>query len=104
MLQSLHIRNIALIEDLQIRFFQGLQVLSGETGAGKSIIIDAITLILGARADKGLIRSGKDKASVEAIFDISEQKEAKAILDEMQLKHPEGSAMGDKVRELIKEL
>ena len=85
MLQSLHIRNIALIEDLQIRFFQGLQVLSGETGAGKSIIIDAITLILGARADKGLIRSGKDKASVEAIFDISEQKEAKVILEREEI-------------------
>ena len=58
MLVSMTVRNIALIEQLQIEFQKGMQVLSGETGAGKSIIVDSINLVLGERADRGLIRSG----------------------------------------------
>ena len=58
MIQSLSIRNIALIEQLTIEFHSGLQVLSGETGAGKSIVVDAVNLILGGRADRSMIRSG----------------------------------------------
>ena len=69
MIQSLSIRNIALIEQLTILFHNGLQVLTGETGAGKSIIMDAVNLILGGRADRTLIRSGCEKASVEAVFE-----------------------------------
>ena len=68
MLQSLTIKNIALIEQVSIRFYGGLHVLTGETGAGKSIVVDAVNLVLGARADKNLIRSGCEKASVEAQF------------------------------------
>lgn len=67
MLVSMTVRNIALIEQLQIEFQKGMQVLSGETGAGKSIIVDSINLVLGERADRGLIRSGCDRASVEAL-------------------------------------
>ena len=70
MIQSISIRNIALIDRLTIVFHTGLQVLSGETGAGKSIVVDAMKLILGGRADRTLIRSGCEKGSVEAIFDI----------------------------------
>ena len=70
MLVSMTVRNIALIEQLQIEFQKGMQVLSGETGAGKSIIVDSINLVLGERADRGLIRSGCDRASVEALVDI----------------------------------
>lgn len=58
MLVSMTVRNIALIEHLEIQFHQGMHVLSGETGAGKSIIVDSINLVLGERADRGLIRSG----------------------------------------------
>lgn len=72
MLQSLTIRNVALIEDITIFFHTGLEVLSGETGAGKSIVVDAVSLILGGRADRTMIRSGCDKASVEAVFDLPE--------------------------------
>ncbi|MDR1905736.1 MAG: DNA repair protein RecN [Clostridiales bacterium] len=68
MLLSLHIENIALIKSLSLEFCEGLNVLSGETGAGKSIIIDAISFILGGRADKTLIRYGERAAVVEAVF------------------------------------
>ena len=80
MIQSLSIRNIALIEQLTIEFHNGLQVLSGETGAGKSIVVDAVNLILGGRADRSMIRSGCEKASVEAVFDIPDMTEIAALL------------------------
>jgi len=72
MLKELRIKNLAIIDDLKIRFEAGLNVLTGETGAGKSIIVDALGLALGERAQTELIKSGKDEASVEAFFDISE--------------------------------
>ena len=72
MLQQLSIKNIALIEELSIEFESGFNVLSGETGAGKSIIIDSLNLVLGERADKELVRSGMQKARVEGIFTVNE--------------------------------
>ena len=71
MLTDLSIKNIAIIDTLHISFRPGLTVLTGETGAGKSIIIDAVGLIMGGRASSDLIRSGEEEATVEAIFDIS---------------------------------
>lgn len=68
MLQSLAIRNIVLIEALDLDFGKGLSVLTGETGAGKSILLDSLGLVLGNRADSGLVRQGTDKAQVTAIF------------------------------------
>ena len=68
MLKSLAIRNIVLIESLTLDFGGGLGVLTGETGAGKSILLDALGLVLGERADFGLVRSGTDSASVTASF------------------------------------
>ncbi|GFE61519.1 DNA repair protein RecN [Geobacter sp. AOG2] len=73
MLTDLTIRNIAIIDTLHISFKEGLTVLTGETGAGKSIIIDAVGLIMGGRASADLLRSGADEAVVEALFDISSQ-------------------------------
>ena len=70
MLEELFIRNFAIIDDLRIRFSDGLTILSGETGAGKSIIIQAVNLLLGARASSKMIRSGADCAEVEALFRI----------------------------------
>ncbi|HID08065.1 MAG TPA: DNA repair protein RecN, partial [Armatimonadetes bacterium] len=70
MLKELTICNFALIDELHIRLEPGLNVLTGETGAGKSIIINAINLIVGERADVEQIRSGADVAIVEALFDI----------------------------------
>lgn len=70
MIRNLAINNIALIDSLEIHFNEGLTVLSGETGSGKSIIIDSLAFVLGDRADKTLIKHGKDSASVSALFDI----------------------------------
>ena len=68
MLVEIHIRNFAIIEDLSLRFGPGLNVLTGETGAGKSIIIDAVSLLLGGRAAAEMIRSGADRAEIEGHF------------------------------------
>ena len=71
MLKSLHIRNFAIIDQLELEFFDGLSVLTGETGAGKSIIIDAIGLVLGDRADLNSIRSEKDSAEIVLLVEAS---------------------------------
>ena len=74
MLSSVHIENIALITSLDIDFTKGFSVFTGETGAGKSIIIDSIGFALGNRADRDIIRSGEEKALVEALFcDLSKE-------------------------------
>ena len=85
MLNSLQIKNIAIIESLEINFEKGLNVLSGETGAGKSIIIDSLNFVLGKRADKTLISFGKDSAQVVAFFDISDCQKAKLILQDFDI-------------------
>lgn len=71
MLKQLHIQNFTLIDELDINFHPGFSVITGETGAGKSIILGAIGLLKGNRADTKLIRSGKDKCLIEAHFDVS---------------------------------
>ena len=86
MLQSLRIRNIAIVEDVTVEFGPGLNVITGETGAGKSVIIGALNLILGDRADKSLLRAGADQCSVEAAFAVP----APALLEELGL--PAGDA------------
>jgi len=72
MLQELAIRNFAIIDDLQIRFYDGLTILSGETGVGKSIVIQAVNLLLGSRASAGMIRTGAESAELEAVFRFEE--------------------------------
>jgi DNA repair protein RecN (Recombination protein N) len=71
MLTTLRIRNLALVHDLTLELQPGYNVITGETGAGKSILIGAMNLLLGDRADRGLIRSGADSCTVEAVFDVS---------------------------------
>ena len=68
MLKSLSVRNFAIIEDIHIDFKEGMTVLTGETGAGKSLIIDTISLLLGQRADNDMIRYGEKKASIIGVF------------------------------------
>lgn len=92
MLLSMTVRNIALIEKLELQFHEGLHVLTGETGAGKSIVVDSINLMLGERADRGLIRTGCDKATVEGIFDISDSPKVRELLAAESLE-PDGSIM-----------
>lgn len=82
MLKSLKIKNIALIEDLEVSFEKGLNILSGETGAGKSIIIDSVEFVLGKRADKSLIRYGCEKAEVTAEFYVENNTALFAIMDD----------------------
>lgn len=82
MLRELHIENVAVIEKADISFGPGLNVLTGETGAGKSIIIDSIGAVIGDRVNHSLVRTGAEKASVTAVFDIGE---AKAWLDDNEI-------------------
>ncbi len=72
MLLELNITNIALIESLRIEFAQGFNVLTGETGSGKSIVVDCMNLVLGGRADRDFVRTGAEKGRVEALFDAAE--------------------------------
>lgn len=83
MLESLHVKNLALIEEQEVQFGKGLNILTGETGAGKSIIIGSINLALGAKADKEAIRSGAEYALVELVFSLTE--EQKKQIKEMDL-------------------
>lgn len=90
MLVELTIKNIALIESLRIEFAQGFNVLTGETGAGKSIVVDSISLALGGRADRDMIRTGAEKGMVQALFDVSGNARAQEILREMDIDAEEG--------------
>src|SRR3954463_13439921 len=80
MLSTLRIKNLALVEDLTWELQPGLNIITGETGAGKSILIGALNLVLGERADRTLIRAGADTCSVEALFEAPR-------VDELLAKH-----------------
>ena len=82
MLQSLTVSNIVLIEQLTLQFAPGLTVLTGETGAGKSILLDALGLALGSRADFGLIRQGHNQAYVRASFQLPANHSARPLFEE----------------------
>jgi len=81
-LTELSIKNYAVIEDLSLRFEPGLVVLTGETGAGKSIIVGALSLVLGERATTDVIRAGEDRATVEAVFEVSAREDLQRRCDE----------------------
>ena len=85
MLMNLSIKNVVLIDQLVIEFKHGLCALTGETGAGKSILLDSLGLALGVRAESGFVRNGTDSASVTASFQISENHEAYRILEEADI-------------------
>ena len=89
MLINLNISNIVLIEKLNLEFGGGLNILTGETGAGKSILLDALSLALGARSDTGLIRHGCEMASVSASFDVVPES-VKSTLDEFDIDYNDG--------------
>ncbi|EIM62821.1 DNA repair protein RecN [Desulfobacter postgatei] len=90
MLHALVIKNFAIIEDLRIEFGPGLSVLTGETGAGKSIIIQAVNLLLGSRASADLVRTGKDNAELEAVFDIAPDSHAARLMADQDMDIEEG--------------
>jgi len=90
MLQELSIKNFAIIDDLQISFSDGLTILSGETGAGKSIIINAVNLLLGSRATAQLIRTGSETAELEALFQVKNQQKLIEIMRDNAIDPEEG--------------
>src|SRR5216110_2130308 len=81
-LNLLRIKNLALVEELEWQIAPGFTAITGETGAGKSIIIGALQLLLGERADKSLIRTGADTCTAEAVFTGKELKQLNAFLEE----------------------
>ena len=85
MLTALVIRDVVLIEELALDFKTGLSVLTGETGAGKSILLDSLGLALGKRAEARLVRGGAKQASVTAIFDVAANHPARALLDDAEI-------------------
>jgi DNA repair protein RecN (Recombination protein N) len=93
MLALLKIQNLALVEDLTWELGPGLVSVTGETGAGKSIIVGALKLILGERADRGLIRTGAETCSVEAVFDLKKPAAVDAVLEENGLDRLDGESL-----------
>jgi DNA repair protein RecN (Recombination protein N) len=94
LLTALAIRNVVLIEALDLAFHAGLGVLTGETGAGKSILLDSLGLVLGDRADTGLVRAGTDQASVTATFEFVSLPDAvRSVLTEAEIEIEPGEAL-----------
>ncbi|HNW30604.1 MAG TPA: AAA family ATPase, partial [Spirochaetota bacterium] len=82
MLLEIRIKNFVIIEDLAISFGKGLNILTGETGAGKSILIDALSGVLGEKMTTDMIRTGFEKATLEAVFDIGGSAQVRQVLEE----------------------
>ena len=83
MLESLRVRNLAIVEDVAVELVDGLSVITGETGAGKSVLVGALGLVLGERADRSLVRSGEEKCTVEAVFCVADNSQIGGLLDEL---------------------
>ena len=85
MLQRLYVKNVALISEANIEFDSGLNVLSGETGSGKSVILDSINFVLGSKADRTMIRFGESEALVKAEFIVPKDSSVLKILDNFDI-------------------
>ena len=85
MLKHLHIRNFAVIEELDIPFKHGMTVFTGETGAGKSIMVGALGLVLGDRSDSGIVRAGCERTEISAIFDVEDENDIQSVLAEQEI-------------------
>lgn len=85
MLKQLLIRNFAVIEELELQLHSGMTVFTGETGAGKSILVDALGLVLGDRADSGIIRDGCERTEISALFEVPENSDVHGILEEQDI-------------------
>ena len=101
MLRQLSIRDVVLIEALDLEFEAGLGVLTGETGAGKSILLDALGLALGARADTGLVRSGQGQAVVAASFEVAGDHDSVLLLAEQGIEAEPGEALGRGLQDAV---
>lgn len=101
MLVSLRVRDLAVLEEVEVSFGGGLTVLTGETGAGKSLVVDALSLLAGERADPSLVRAGAERAVVEGAF-VSDDPELRRVLDEGGFDVGEGSGSGDGVEVIVR--
>ena len=93
MLKHLHISNLAVIENVELSFREGLTVLTGETGAGKSILIDALGLVLGDRADTSVIRTGCARTEISAMFGVGDNGQVLQLLDEQSISVPDNELL-----------
>ena len=93
MLRTLKIKNLALVDDVQVGFNDGLNVITGETGAGKSLLMGALRLLMGERADKSMIRTGETSCSVHAEFGLSDASQVDAVLADVGLESCEGGLL-----------
>ena len=102
MLEEIRIRNFAIIDNLELEFDAGFNVITGETGAGKSIIIDAVELLLGGKPDSSMVRSGADKAIIEGVFALRgiAKQFVLPVLKEEELLDPEGDDFVTLTREV----
>ncbi|MCH5342990.1 MAG: DNA repair protein RecN [Acetatifactor sp.] len=92
MLQSLRVKNLALMEETEVEFGEGLNILTGETGAGKSLLIDSVTLALGGKFEREMLRKGADSASVELVF-AGEDEKISEKLAELELEENDGTVI-----------
>ncbi|NBB77146.1 MAG: AAA family ATPase, partial [Bacteroidetes bacterium] len=99
MIQSLYIKDFALIDELEVRFGKGLNVMTGQTGAGKSIIIGALQMILGERADTEVIRQGAEKAISEASVFVGDNEYLKSLLEEQAVEYRETLLLRREIRQ-----
>lgn len=99
MIQSLYIKDFALIDELEVQFGEGLNIMTGQTGAGKSIIIGALNMILGERADTDVIRRGADKAIAEATIKVEEDKELQSLLEDNEVEFNEYLILRREIRQ-----
>src|SRR3954453_22282947 len=93
MLRTLAIRNFILVDQLELDFTSGFTVLTGETGAGKSILVDALALVLGARGDAGVVRQGAERAEISALFDLAKRPAVEQWLKSNDLGNDEGTLL-----------
>ena len=93
MLLLLVVENYAVVERLRVRFHPGLNLLTGETGSGKSIVVDALGLLLGGRASADMIRTGEPQARVAGIFDVRENGAVRKILEPAGLETEDGELL-----------
>lgn len=89
MLSQLSVKNLAVVEALDLSFDAGMSAVTGETGAGKSVLLQALNLALGRRGDSTLVRHGQDKAEVSAVFDVANQEKIQHYLQEQSLEEDE---------------
>jgi DNA repair protein RecN (Recombination protein N) len=104
MLQLLHINNIALIDSLRIDFDNGLNLLTGETGSGKSIIVDSLGVLIGGRFTSDLLKSGTERASIEGLFILSQNARLETILETAGIALPEPEKAGTRTHVVTSEL